>query len=129
MLCARSLNMKLSSDYVIYNVVYAPSRRLALILLGSSYVTLTYQVRPFSNSVEAIVVALSLLVTRNMLVDESLASAGRVGALFSARLLKIDITHHRQADETSSCCHSWLYLGCLLALLLAPSFYQLPWKF
>ncbi|KAI0357731.1 hypothetical protein OH77DRAFT_1294558 [Trametes cingulata] len=46
------------------------ARLQALILLASSYVVLTYQVRPFSNSLEAIQVALSLVLLRQLFVLE-----------------------------------------------------------
>ena len=38
----------------------------------------TYQVRPFSNSIEAVLVALSLLLLKKMLVTESLKTLSQV---------------------------------------------------
>ena len=59
-------------DYVIYHLSHESSRLFALILLGSSYVIHTYQVRPFSNSTESVLVAISLLLLRKLLLTESL---------------------------------------------------------
>ena len=50
-----------------------------MILLASSYVTLTYQVRPFSNSIEAILVALSLVLLRETLLTERVKPSTQVG--------------------------------------------------
>jgi phosphatidylinositol glycan class Z len=48
-------------------LVPTPSaRRLGLLLLASSHVMSTFQVRPFSNSIEAVLVALSLLFLRKI---------------------------------------------------------------
>lgn len=43
------------------SLVPPPSDRLGLLLLASSHVMNTFQVRPFSNSIEAVLVALSLV--------------------------------------------------------------------
>lgn len=51
-------------------MVHEPVRIQALLLVGSSYVMHTYQLRPFSNSIEAILVALSLVLVKNLLVGE-----------------------------------------------------------
>ena len=67
-------------DYAVYNLVPEPSRFTALSILGSSYVVHTFQVRPFSNSVEAIVVALSLLLLRRLLMSEAIKSSMPVSA-------------------------------------------------
>lgn len=54
-------------DYSLMSLVPTPSaRRLGLLLLASSHVTNTFQVRPFSNSIEAVLVALSLLFLRKI---------------------------------------------------------------
>ncbi|TFK82885.1 glycosyltransferase family 22 protein [Polyporus arcularius HHB13444] len=82
---AERLSSFLSSlllDYALYHLVHEPARALALILLGSSYVMHTYQVRPFSNSIEAILVALSLLLLKRMLVVESLKSPTQTGSRY-----------------------------------------------
>lgn len=53
-------------DYSVSLLVHNPeSRRYALLLLASSYVMHTFQVRPFSNSIEAALVALCFAVFRN----------------------------------------------------------------
>lgn len=54
------------SDFAVARLV--PHRRTAaLVLLGSSYVMLTFQLRPFSNSIEALLVALALLTLQDLL--------------------------------------------------------------
>ncbi|KAG1740454.1 glycosyltransferase family 22 protein [Suillus paluster] len=54
-------------DYSLMNLVSPPSdRRLGLLLLASSHITNTFQVRPFSNSIEAVLVALSLALSRKI---------------------------------------------------------------
>ena len=50
----------------------------ALVLLGSSYVIHTYQVRPFSNSIESVLLAISLLLLRKLLVTESITASRKV---------------------------------------------------
>ncbi|KAI0752580.1 Alg9-like mannosyltransferase family-domain-containing protein [Daedaleopsis nitida] len=68
------LSLSFLLDYAIYHLVHESARSYALILLGSSYIMHTYQVRPFTNSIESILVALSLLFLRRMLVAEHLKS-------------------------------------------------------
>jgi hypothetical protein len=60
--------MKLKAlDYSLASLVPTPSaRHLSLLLLASSHVMNTFQVRPFSNSIEAVLVALSLLFLRKI---------------------------------------------------------------
>lgn len=54
-------------DYSLTCLVSTPSaRRLGLLLLASSHVMNTFQARPFSNSIEAVLVALSLLFLHNI---------------------------------------------------------------
>ena len=42
----------------------------ALVLLASSYVMHTFQIRPFSNAIEAILVAASLRAYKSLIGDE-----------------------------------------------------------
>ncbi|KAG1752252.1 glycosyltransferase family 22 protein [Suillus lakei] len=54
-------------DYSLISLVPTPNaRRLSLLLLASSHVMNTFQVRPFSNSIEAVLVALSLVLSRKI---------------------------------------------------------------
>ncbi|KAG1903671.1 glycosyltransferase family 22 protein [Suillus fuscotomentosus] len=54
-------------DYSLMSLVPTPSaRRLGLLLLASSHVMNTFQVRPFSNSIEAVLISLSLLFLRKI---------------------------------------------------------------
>ncbi|KAI9060016.1 glycosyltransferase family 22 protein [Trametes sanguinea] len=58
-------------DYSIYHLVVESSRLQALLLLSSSYVVHTYLVRPFSNSLETVFVALSLVLLKKLFLSES----------------------------------------------------------
>ncbi|KAI1792690.1 Alg9-like mannosyltransferase family-domain-containing protein [Ganoderma leucocontextum] len=78
-------------DYVVYHLSYESSRMFALVLLGSSYVVHTYQVRPFSNSIESIFLAVSLLLLRKLLVVESLRSLSKTGAGYLAMLACVTV--------------------------------------
>jgi GPI mannosyltransferase 4 len=50
-------------DWAIYELVHSPRhRRQAVILVASSYVTWTHQSHTFSNSIEALLVAWSLVL-------------------------------------------------------------------
>ena len=50
-------------DWAIYELVQSPrQRRVAMLLVASSYVTWTYQTHTFSNAVETLVVAWSLVL-------------------------------------------------------------------
>lgn len=55
-------------DWAIHELVQSPrQRRLAVILVASSYVTWTYQTHMFSNSIETLVVAWSLVMVQRIL--------------------------------------------------------------
>lgn len=62
-------------------MVHEPVRLQALLLVASSYVMHTYQLRPFSNSIEAILVALSLVLVKKLLVDEIDPKSSKVSLL------------------------------------------------
>lgn len=55
-------------DWAIYELVQSPRYRiLAVTLVASSYVTWTYQTHTFSNSVETLLVAWSLVMIQRIL--------------------------------------------------------------
>ena len=55
-------------DWAIHELVQSPrQRRVAVILVASSYVTWTYQTHTFSNSVETILVLWSLVLIQRIL--------------------------------------------------------------
>lgn len=55
-------------DWAIHELVQSPQhRRLAVTLVASSYVTWTYQTHTFSNSIETLVVAWSLVMVQRVL--------------------------------------------------------------
>ncbi|KAK3368142.1 glycosyltransferase family 22 protein [Podospora didyma] len=69
-------------DWAIHELVQSPRhRRLAVLLVASSYVTWTYQTHTFSNSVETLVVAWSLV-----LIERIVASPLRSSVLASTVL-------------------------------------------
>ncbi|KAM5546079.1 hypothetical protein V8D89_000205 [Ganoderma adspersum] len=78
-------------DYAVYSLSYKSSRMFALVLLGSSYVIHTYQVRPFSNSIESVLLALSVLLLRKLLVAESLRSLSKAGPKYLAMLACVTV--------------------------------------
>ena len=58
-------------DWAIHELVEVPRRRaVAVILVASSYVTWTYQTHTFSNSVETLVVAWSLVLVKRIVEDK-----------------------------------------------------------
>ncbi|KAI8988994.1 Alg9-like mannosyltransferase family-domain-containing protein [Trametes punicea] len=73
-------------DYSIHSLVHESVRLQALLLFASSYVVHTYQVRPFSNSIEAILVALSLVTLKRLFLVESDKAASRRAPLNLALL-------------------------------------------
>jgi hypothetical protein len=59
-----------STDYSISVLVHNPkSRRYALLLLASSHVMHTFQIRPFSNSIEAVLVAMSFVALYKFIAE------------------------------------------------------------
>lgn len=61
------MKLKTLLDYSLMSLVPTPSaQRLGLLLLASSHVMNTFQVRPFSNSIEAVLISLSLLFLRKI---------------------------------------------------------------
>ena len=54
-------------DWAIHELIQSPRhRRVAVLLVASSYVTWTYQTHTFSNSVETLVVAWSMVLTQRI---------------------------------------------------------------
>ncbi|KAI0649779.1 Alg9-like mannosyltransferase family-domain-containing protein [Trametes meyenii] len=58
-------------DFSVYHLVHESARLDTLLLVASSHVMYTYQLRPFSNSLEAVLVALSLVLLRKLFVAET----------------------------------------------------------
>lgn len=58
-------------DWALQELVQSPrQRRVALILVASSYVTWTYQTHTFSNSIETLVVLWSLVLIARIVGDK-----------------------------------------------------------
>lgn len=55
----------IATDYCVYCLVPIGSRK-SLILLASSSTLLTFQLRPFSNSTEAVLLAVSLIIYKHI---------------------------------------------------------------
>lgn len=74
-------------DWAVHELVQSPGhRRLAVTLVASSYVTWTYQTHTFSNSVETLVVAWSLVMVQRILDNKqrsSLLSSAILGCLIT----------------------------------------------
>lgn len=69
-------------DWAIHELIQSPRRRrLAIMLVASSYVTWTYQTHTFSNSIETLLVAWCLVLIRKVLDDDKRSS------MFSSGLL------------------------------------------
>ncbi|KAI9677519.1 MAG: alpha 1,2 mannosyltransferase [Caeruleum heppii] len=81
----RSLMFLLSfvlEDWAIHELVPSPRhRRIAVLLVASSYVTWTYQTHTFSNSIETLLVAWSLVLIQRILDDKQRSSMFASGIL------------------------------------------------
>ncbi len=74
-------------DWAIHELVHSPQhRRQAVILVASSYVTWTYQSHTFSNSIETLLVAWSLVLIERI-VREKVGYSIRILTLASANCL------------------------------------------
>lgn len=63
-------------DWAIHELVSSPRhRKVAVLLVASSYVTWTYQTHTFSNSIETLAVAWSLAIIQRI-VDDKVGLAG-----------------------------------------------------
>lgn len=63
-------------DWAIHELLHFPrQRKLATVLIASSYVTWTYQTHTFSNSIETLVVAWSLVVIQRIVDNKVLIQA------------------------------------------------------
>lgn len=57
-------------DWALHELVSSPRhRRVAVLLVASSYVTWTYQTHTFSNSIETLLVAWSLVLIHRVVED------------------------------------------------------------
>jgi phosphatidylinositol glycan class Z len=57
-------------DWALHELVSSPRyRRVAVLLVASSYVTWTYQTHTFSNSIETLLVAWSLVLIQRIVED------------------------------------------------------------
>lgn len=65
-------------DWAIHELIPSPRhRRIAVLLVASSYVTWTYQTHTFSNSIETLVVAWSLVLIQRI-VESKVCQTGRL---------------------------------------------------
>jgi len=81
----RSLMFMLSfvlEDWAVQELVHSTrQRRVAMLLLASSYVTWTYQTHTFSNAIETLIVLWTLVLIGRILDDKSRTGAYKCGAL------------------------------------------------
>ena len=67
-------------DWAIHELVPSPrERRLAVVLVASSYVTWTYQTHTFSNAIETLIVLWSIVMAQRIL--DSKASSKRIPSM------------------------------------------------
>lgn len=79
-------------DWALHELIPSPrQRRLAVILVASSYVTWTYQTHTFSNSVETLIVAWTLVMIQRVLDNKVCTTAS---TLFPKSVLIIASTVH-----------------------------------
>ncbi|KAI0672169.1 Alg9-like mannosyltransferase family-domain-containing protein [Trametes maxima] len=79
-------------DFSVYHLVHGSVRLESLILVASSHVMYTYQLRPFSNSLEAIFVALSLVLLRKLLIAETNRDSSQRSRFYLAALAAIAVS-------------------------------------
>ncbi|MCJ1472805.1 alpha 1,2 mannosyltransferase [Lambiella insularis] len=71
-------------DWAIHDLVHSPrQRRIAVLLVSSSYVTWTYQTHTFSNSIETLVVLWSVVLVQRILENKQRSSVYTAGILGS----------------------------------------------
>lgn len=96
----------------------------ALVLLASSYVMHTFQVSPFSNSIEAILVAASLRASKSLVSDEWNWAVGR----YHIHSCCAHSARSPASHQTSSALLSSVFLACSqdqhFLHLLCPCFFQ-----
>ena len=69
-------------DWAIHELVQSPRhRRVAVMLVASSYVTWTYQTHTFSNSIETLAVAWSLVLIQRIVEDKVEALFGKTESI------------------------------------------------
>ncbi|KAI0329794.1 hypothetical protein GY45DRAFT_1279144 [Cubamyces sp. BRFM 1775] len=78
-------------DFCVYHLVQDSTRLPALLLLASSYVVHTYQVRPFSNSLEAVFVALSLLLLKKLFLVETQSPSSKRTPIYTSLLALVSV--------------------------------------
>ncbi|KAL8694083.1 MAG: hypothetical protein Q9218_001198 [Villophora microphyllina] len=130
-------------DWAIHELIPSPrERRLAVVLVASSYVTWTYQTHTFSNAVETLVVLWSIVMIQRILDNKhrsSLLSSALLGSIVAfgvfnritipAYLLPPAIylvPHFLQRPFSLLSLVSTFLLTSSLAIAIDTSFYNLP---
>jgi hypothetical protein len=91
-------------DWALHELVQSPRhRRVAVLLVASSYVTWTYQTHTFSNSIETLAVAWSLVLIQRI-VENKVDALSKFG--------RIDLTNITAA-LFCFCVRDPLFCGCL----------------
>ena len=107
-------------DWALHELVQSPRhRRVAVLLVASSYVTWTYQTHTFSNSIETLAVAWSLVLIQRIVEN-------KVGALNLARRKQTDTIHRRDLlSSHQQSLHLWSFLAYSIGLLSLRSYLSL----
>lgn len=114
-------------DWAIHELIKSPRRRtLAVVLVASSYVTWTYQTHTFSNSVETLVVAWSLVMIQRIRDDKV-----RFITAFELRPAKLALFQQRSSFLSSALLGSLVTFGIFNritfpAFVLLPGLYLMP---
>lgn len=111
-------------DWAIHELVQSPRhRRLAVTLVASSYVTWTYQTHTFSNSIETLVVAWSVIMVQRILDNKqraSLLSSAILGCLVTFGVFnRVTFPAYLLVPSLYLLPHFFLRLSSLLVLLTA----------
>ena len=104
---AYRLTLEALLDFCVYSMV--PSRPFeALVLLACSHVVFTFQLRPFSNSIEAVLVALALSKYASFLHHGAFRSDQVKTLPYLAERFSISATDLGRSRLALACC----YFGC-----------------
>jgi phosphatidylinositol glycan class Z len=111
-------------DWALHELIPSPKhRRVAVLLVASSYVTWTYQTHTFSNSVETLVVAWSLVLIQRV-ADPRVRCSHTITTKLGNQLTKINI-------QQRSCVLSATVLGIVAVFgvfnrITFPAFLAVP---
>ena len=98
-------------DWALHELVQSPRhRRVAVLLVASSYVTWTYQTHTFSNSIETLAVAWSLVLIHRIMEN-------KVGSLCGYEIQADNLCSSDRLRLRQQFLLLWLFLGFSTGLL------------